>query len=53
MEGESFHTPFAAEEEEVVWCVRESGEEWAGDMTSWANEKAIVEEIADVCTQQA
>jgi hypothetical protein len=52
VQGHCIHAPSAAKEKEVIRGIAESGEERSGDMTSGANEIAIVNEIAKVTSQK-
>ena len=52
MEGEGFHTAFAAEKKEVIWGIRKPGQEWARDMPSRTNKESIVDKIRKVHKKQ-
>jgi hypothetical protein len=48
MEGVGLHTAFTTEEEDVIWSITETSQEWTGDMTSWTKEEAVDKQITEI-----
>jgi hypothetical protein len=53
MKGMGLHTAFTTEEEDVIWTISETSQEWTGDMTTWTKKETVDKQITEIRYHQS